>query len=62
MRQKAANAEVYSLLGDIYEKTGKPAAAKKVYRQALADAGMPPGVKQHFQAKLLALKTQKDPP
>jgi tetratricopeptide (TPR) repeat protein len=62
VRQKAANAEVYSLLGDIYEKTGKPAAAKKVYRQALADAGMPPGVKQHFQAKLLALKTQKDPP
>ncbi|MBI4644659.1 MAG: hypothetical protein HY743_13250 [Deltaproteobacteria bacterium] len=60
MRQNAASADIYFLLGDLYEKMAKPEAAKKIYRQALADAGLPPGVKNHFQTELRALTTRKN--
>ncbi|RJR33395.1 MAG: ammonia-forming cytochrome c nitrite reductase subunit c552, partial [Deltaproteobacteria bacterium] len=60
VRQKAANADIYLLLGDLYEQAAKPEAAKRVYRQALADAGVPPGVRPRFQTKLQALAPRKD--
>ncbi|MDD2904262.1 MAG: tetratricopeptide repeat protein [Syntrophales bacterium] len=59
VRQHAANADIYFLLGELYEKTGRPEAAKGVYRQALADKGLPESVKHRFEIKLRALTTAK---
>jgi tetratricopeptide (TPR) repeat protein len=59
VHENAASADIYFLLGDLYEKTDRPEAAQGIYRQALADEGLPPGVKYNFQAKLRALKTTK---
>jgi tetratricopeptide (TPR) repeat protein len=60
VQQKATSADIYFLLGELYEKMAKPEAAKGVYQQALADTGLPKGVKYHFETKLRALTTQKN--
>ena len=43
VQQQTASAEIYSLLGELYEKAGKPDAAVKVYQQALADRALTGG-------------------
>jgi tetratricopeptide (TPR) repeat protein len=60
VQQKAASADIYFLLGELYEKMAQPEAAKGVYQKALADKGLPKGVKYHFETKLRALTTAKN--
>lgn len=60
VQQKRTTPDIYFLLGELYEKTDQPEAAQKVYRQALADEGLPKGVKNNFKTKLQALSTTKN--
>ncbi|MFZ5450811.1 MAG: tetratricopeptide repeat protein [Thermodesulfobacteriota bacterium] len=61
VQRQAASADIYFLLGELYEKTARPEAAQGVYRQALADKGLPSGIKHLFETKLRALTTAKNP-
>jgi hypothetical protein len=40
------------LLGELYEKSGQPGRAQKIYQQALADQNLPAAAKPQFGAKL----------
>jgi tetratricopeptide (TPR) repeat protein len=60
VQQKRTTPDIYFLLGELYEKSGQPEAAKKVYQQALADEGLPKDVKSHFETKLRALSSKKN--
>ena len=60
VQQKATSANIYFLLGEIYEKLSRPGAAKAVYQKALADKGLSQKAKYHFQTKLQALTTKKN--
>ena len=55
VQQKAANSEVYFLLGEIHEQSGRPEKARQIYEQALSDPKLPPAAKPRFGAKLQAL-------
>lgn len=55
VQQKGTSPDTYLLLGKLYEQTGRPGAAKRIYQQALADEGLPSGVKQRFETKLQGL-------
>ena len=52
VRQQATNQDIYFLLGDLYEKSGQPSNAKKIYQQALADQKLPAAAKPGFAARL----------
>ncbi len=56
VQQKAANSEVYFLLGEIHEKSGQPEKAQQVYEQALSDPKLSPAAKLRFGARLQALR------
>jgi Tfp pilus assembly protein PilF len=60
VQQKKTTPDIYFLLGELYEKTDQPEAAKKVYQQALADEGLPKGVKYNFKTRLQALSITKN--
>ena len=62
VQRKGASADIYFLLGDLYEKMAKPEAAKRLYQKALADKGLPEKAKYHFKTKLQALTTKKNNP
>ena len=55
VQQQAANPEVYFLLGEIHEQSGRPEQARQIYEQALSDPKLPPAAKPRFGAKLQAL-------
>jgi tetratricopeptide (TPR) repeat protein len=55
VQQKATSADIYFLLGELYEKTDRPEAAMEVYQKALADKGLPNGIRHHFETRILAL-------
>ena len=52
VKQQATNQDIYLLLGELYEKSGQPGKAKKIYQQALADQNLPAAAKPRFGAKL----------
>ena len=56
VQQQAADANIYSLLGELYENAARPEAAIVVYQQALADRFLSPGEKSRFETKLQALQ------
>lgn len=60
VQQKRTTPDIYFLLGELYEKMDQPAAAKKVYQQALADEGLPKNVRPNFATKLRALISMKN--
>jgi Tfp pilus assembly protein PilF len=60
VQQKTTAPDIYFLLGELYEKSGRQEAAKKVYQQALTDEGLPKTVRPDFAAKLRALTTTKN--
>jgi tetratricopeptide (TPR) repeat protein len=55
VQKQAANAEVFFLLGELYELSGKEDKAKQVYDKALSDPGLPHAAKLQVKAKLQAL-------
>jgi tetratricopeptide (TPR) repeat protein len=55
VQKQNANAEIYFLLGELYEQTGSVEKAKQVYEKALSDPGLPPAAKMRFGAKLQTL-------
>lgn len=57
VQREGAGAEIYLLLGELYEQTARPEAARRVYQQALADKELPHGVKPRFEARLRALSS-----
>jgi tetratricopeptide (TPR) repeat protein len=61
VQRKGTSANIYFLLGEIYEKMAQLEAAERVYQKALADKGLPRSVKHHFETKLRAFKTAKNP-
>ncbi|MEJ2070531.1 MAG: tetratricopeptide repeat protein [Syntrophobacterales bacterium] len=60
VKRKETSPDIYFLLGQLYENENKPETAKKVYQKALADKGLPKGVKPHFETKLRALTSKKN--
>ena len=60
VQQEAANAEIYLLLGGLYEQSGQPGKARKVYQQALADQNLPAAAKTRFGDKLQALNARSE--
>ena len=60
VQQKRTTPDIYFLLGELYEKTGQPEAAQKVYQQALGDEGLLKTVRPNFATKLRALTTMKN--
>ena len=60
VKQQATNPEIYLLLGELYEKSGQPAKARKVYQQALADQNLPAAAKTRFGDKLQALSARSE--
>lgn len=48
--------DAYLLMGEIYEKKGRPLDAEKVYRQAIAAPGMSEEGRKHLEKKLKAFR------
>ena len=53
--------DAYLLLGDVYQRWGKPAEAKAVYLQALKNPELPPGGRIQLEARLKMLSPPEKP-